>query len=296
MGEWHGAELDLAALLTRIGFDGEPEPTLSTLAALHRAYTTTMPFENLDIFLGRPIPLGIAELQDKLVQRRRGGYCFEHATLFAAALEALGFRFTAALGRVSMGAAEPMHRPATHALLVVEFDDSRRCLCDVGFGRGPLEPIPVEDGTEVDQEGWRLRLTRDADGPRGSAQAWTLWQRSEVDGAVGWIDRHRWTLDQRHPVDFAVGNHYVSTSPRSPFTMRPFVQRFLPDRQETLDGRTWTTVAPDGSVTAQRTVEIEEFPQILDERFDVELTDTEATDLVAVLPGLPWMRESAAAR
>lgn len=89
-----------------------------------------MPFENLEIMLGRSIPLDVESLQDKLVARRRGGYCFEHGALFAALLERLGFRFPALVGRVTMGA-PPASRLATHALLAVEFDDGTRKLCDV---------------------------------------------------------------------------------------------------------------------------------------------------------------------
>ena len=281
MTNWHGDELDLDALLARIGYAGERSATPEVLGALHRAYTTTLPFENLEIMLGRPILLDLESLQDKLIRRRRGGYCFEHVTLFAALLEALGFRFTAVMGRVSLGA-DPTQRPATHALLVVDFDDvGQRLLCDVGFGRGPIEPIPVVDGVEVTQEGWRLRLTAETDAGRGAPTAWTLWQQAETDGVLGWLDRHRWTLNPQYRIDFAVGNHFDSNSPHSPFTMRPFVQRFHADRHDTLDGQTWTTITPDGRVVAQRTVRIEDVPGLLAEVFDVDLDADDAAALMA---------------
>mgnify|MGYP000668019983 CR=1 FL=1 len=291
MTGWDGDQLDLDALVARIGYDGELAPTRAVLDALHRAYTTTMPFENLEIMLGRSIPLDVESLQDKLVARRRGGYCFEHGALFAALLERLGFRFSALVGRVTMGA-PPASRLATHALLAVEFDDGTRKLCDVGFGRGPLEPLELRDGLAVDQGGWRLRLDVEplgADAGILSAQEWILRQRSEVDGEVGWLDRHHFALAPRYPIDFAVGNHYVSTSPRSPFTMRPFIQRFHADRQDTLDGATWTTIAPDGRIVAQRTVEIGEIPALLADVFDIELGADDAAALLAALPGLPAM-------
>jgi N-hydroxyarylamine O-acetyltransferase len=97
-------ELDLDAYLERIGYEGRDEPTLEVLDALHLAHTTTIPFENLDILLGRPIRLDLPSLQDKLVRDRRGGYCFEHNTLFAAALEAVGFGVTRLGARVRIGA------------------------------------------------------------------------------------------------------------------------------------------------------------------------------------------------
>ncbi|GAB09457.1 arylamine N-acetyltransferase [Gordonia araii NBRC 100433] len=297
MATWESEDLDLDGLLTHIGYRGDLSPTPETLAALHRAYTTSIPFENLEIMLDRPVLLDVKSLQDKLIRHRRGGYCFEHATLFAAMLEALGFRFSAVLGRVTMGG-DAARRPATHALLVVEFDDGRRVLCDVGFGRGPLEPIPVEDGVEVVQDGWRLRLTRtSSEGPTGIHDEWTMWQQqADPDGTPAWVDRHVWTLEPVHPIDFAVGNHYVSTSSRSPFTMRPFVQRFHADRQDTLDGRTWTTVAPDGRVLAQRDVEIGEIPRLLADVFDIELGAPDTAALLESLSRLPAMRVDAVAR
>lgn len=281
---WRGDELDLDAYLERIGFDGERVATAQTLAALHRAHTTSIPFDNLEIMLGRPIVLDLHTLQDKLIRRRRGGYCYEHVTVLAAALERLGFRFTALAGRVTLGA--EAKRPRTHALILVEFDDHRRWLCDVGFGRGPLEPIELIAGNEVDQDGWRLRLSS---APLGTGtevlhpDEWTLWQRSSVDGNLTWLDRHRFTLEPQYPIDYDVASHYVSTSPRSPFTTRPFVQRFAADVQHVLDGTTWTTTNPDGSCSA-REVEIRDVPALLADTFGVELVPDDAAAL------LNWMR------
>ncbi|MCT7368498.1 arylamine N-acetyltransferase family protein [Mycolicibacterium llatzerense] len=284
MTTWHGDELDLDAYLTRIGFDGERHPTAQTLAALHRAHTTSIPFENLEIMLGRPIVLDLDSLHNKLIRHSRGGYCYEHVTVFAAALERLGFRFTALAGRVTLGAEAV--RPRTHALIVVEFDDNRRWLCDVGFGRGPLEPIELIAGNEVDQVGWQLRLSRaplGADTEVLHPDQWTLWQRSSVDGTVAWLDRHVFTFDPQYPIDYAVGNHFVSTSPRSPFTARPFVQRFAADVQHVLDGTTWTTTNPDGSCST-RHVEISDVPTLLADTFGVALSSDDAAGLV------DWMR------
>lgn len=284
MTTWHGGDLDLDAYLTRIGFDGEKTPTAQTLAALHRAHTTSIPFENLEIMLGRPIVLDLDTLQHKLIQCNRGGYCYEHVTVFAAALERLGFRFTALAGRVSLGA--QTIRPRTHALIVVEFDDGTRWLCDVGFGRGPLEPIELVAGNEVDQDGWQLRLSSaplGADTEVVHPDQWTLWQRSSVDGTIQWIDRHVFTLDPQYPVDYAVANHFVSTSPRSPFTARPFVQRFAADVQHMLDGTVWTTTRPDGSSTA-REVPVADVPAVLADTFGVALSEHDRAGLI------DWMR------
>ncbi|MFE1596355.1 arylamine N-acetyltransferase [Nocardia sp. NPDC058705] len=100
---WQGDDLDLDAYLARIGYDGPRTASVETLRALVRAHTTTIPFENLEIILGRGIPLDLASLQDKMIRQRRGGYCFENAALFAAALERLGFGVSGLSGRVTYG-------------------------------------------------------------------------------------------------------------------------------------------------------------------------------------------------
>ncbi|MFD0852221.1 arylamine N-acetyltransferase, partial [Actinomadura adrarensis] len=126
---WQGDLLDLDAYLHRVGYDGDRSPSLDTLRALQRAHVTSVPFENLEIYLGREIPLGVEALQEKMVRHRRGGYCFEHTELFAAVLERLGFSFTALTARVQLG--EEKLRSATHALLRVEADGGL-WICDVG--------------------------------------------------------------------------------------------------------------------------------------------------------------------
>ncbi|WP_026412835.1 arylamine N-acetyltransferase family protein [Actinomadura oligospora] len=240
---WHGGDLDLDAYLDRVGFGGERTPTLATLRALHRGHTTSIPFENLEPVLRRPVLLDVPSLQDKLVRSERGGYCFEHAALFAAVLERLGFDFTGVVGRVVVGAPEGTVRPATHALLVVRpEDDDRAWLCDVGFGGGPLEPLPLEDGAESVQEGWRFRLVRLDDDEFG-VRNWTLQQH----GPEGWVRRHVFTQVRAFPIDFALGSHYVATNARSPFVARVFAQRFAVDALRQLDNLTLITIRPDGT-------------------------------------------------
>lgn len=277
MSPWRSTDLDLPAYLTKLGLSAPPEPTLAGLRALHRAHVTTIPFENLEIILGRPVLLDVSSVQDKLVGQRRGGYCFEHATLFAAVLDQLGFRFTALSGRVILGG-DPESRPATHGLIVVEFDDGSRYLCDVGFGRGPLEPIPLADGTEVDQDGWAFRLTQSPLDDIFATPQWTLHQRG-----AEWITRHAFTLNPQFPIDFAVGSHFVSTSPRSPFTARTFVQRFAEGAHHTLDALTWTKQSPDGTEII-REVAPAEVPGLLADAFGIDLTSDDRAIIVASYP------------
>ena len=151
-------DLDLDAYLGRIGERPPLAPALEGLAALHRAHCAAVPFENLDILLGRPIDLDLPALEAKLVRARRGGYCFEQNTLFKAALEALGFPVIALAARVRAGTTGV--RPRTHMLLRVDLAEGT-FLADVGFGGdGLLHPIPLAEGTEtwVGFTGQRLRL------------------------------------------------------------------------------------------------------------------------------------------
>src|SRR5262245_49690105 len=92
--------IDLAAYFERISYAGDTSPSRATLEALHLAHATHIPFENLDVLLGRPIRLDLASLQAKLVRDRRGGYCFEQNRLFASVLESLGFAVTTLAARV----------------------------------------------------------------------------------------------------------------------------------------------------------------------------------------------------
>ncbi|MFC6014526.1 arylamine N-acetyltransferase family protein [Nocardia lasii] len=275
---WLGEELDLDVYLARIGYDGPRTASVPTLRALVRAHTTTIPFENLEILLGRGIPLDLNSLQDKLIRQKRGGYCYENVTLFAAALERLGFGVTGLSGRVTVGVADTgVLRPATHALArVTTPDDDRVWICDVGFGFGPLEPYELVDSAgEFALGQWRYRLERRLDDPA----LWVLYQH----GADGWLDRYTFTENPQFRIDYAVGNHFVSTAPRSPFTTRPFVQRFLPDAHHVLDDLTWTSQYPDGTATS-RELEPAELPKILAEVFDIDLADADARALVET----PW--------
>ncbi|MDJ1138025.1 arylamine N-acetyltransferase [Streptomyces iconiensis] len=270
---WNGEQLDLDAYLAHLGYEGDRAPTLETLRALHRAHVLTVRWDTIDSFLYRSVALDLPSLQDKLLHRGRGGYCYEHATLYAAALERLGFRFTALSARIQMGSGTI--RPATHAVLLVELD-GRRWLSDIGFGASPLAPIELVDGNEVTVEGWPF-LLREGEVTPG-AEGWALHQPGE-DG--GWMVRHTFTLDPRYPVDYELGNHYIATGAHSPFNRRPFIQRMRPGRVDQLDALTWTTAGPeDTSPPAAHVLEPAELPKLLSDTFGIELSDEEAELLV----------------
>src|SRR5712691_10879700 len=129
--------MQLDAYLNRIGHHGARKVDLETLIALHRAHLRTIPYENLDIPLGRTLSLDEATIYAKLVTARRGGWCYEMNGLFAWALQELGFsvmRLASTVGRQS-----PDMEDGSHLILLVKLD--RPYLADVGFGNGLLEPI-----------------------------------------------------------------------------------------------------------------------------------------------------------
>lgn len=217
---------DLQAYLERIAFQGEPAPRLAALEALHAAHARAIPFENLDIHLGRSILLDLASLQAKLVKGRRGGYCFEQNSLFAAALGALGFAVRLREARVRRGATGPMAR--SHLALEVALEDGA-WLADVGFGAdGILGPVPM-DGREVERFGDRNRVV-----PEGSRQVLQAWE----DGA--WKDLYALEPGEVLPVDLKVANHYTSTHPDSKFTQVLTAQRCAPGDRAWLRGLSLT--------------------------------------------------------
>src|SRR5215469_15975587 len=152
--EWSSGKLDLDAYLGRTGYTGPAEPSHASLVALHRAHLAAIPFENLDIMLGRPVLVDLESIQDKLVHAGRGGYCYEHGQLFGAALERLGFSVERLLARVGPDG-QPM-RPRTHLTLRVRAG-SGLWLSDVGFGSSPPGPLSLRrlrSGGPQDLDGW----------------------------------------------------------------------------------------------------------------------------------------------
>lgn len=254
--------IDLPGYLARIGVQSAPRPDLRSLEALHVAHVGAIPFENLDVRLGRPIRLDAEGLEDKLVGRRRGGYCFEQNTLFASALRSLDFDVDTLEARVRPpGATAPL--PRTHMALLVRVGGDR-WLADVGFGgAGPLRPVPL-DGTVSEQPEGGYVVVEERGGVR-------VLRRRE---ASGWRDLYAFSLHPALPVDFEVANYFTSTHPRSPFVTGLTVQRSLPSARLVLRGRTLRTTA-QGEETV-REITIAELPGLLRETFGLDVTDEEA--------------------
>jgi N-hydroxyarylamine O-acetyltransferase len=229
--------VDLDAYFSRIGWVGNPRPTAKVLEELHLAHATHIPFENLDILLGRPINLDLESLQGKLVYGRRGGYCFEQNTLFAAVLEQLGYHVTRLAARVRYNATRVL--PRTHMLLKVD-GEGASWLADVGFGGGGiLTPIHLTADQNSLQFSWTYRLIREED-------AWVL-QSLQGDG---WSDLYAFTEEPQYPVDFEMANYYVSTHPKSIFVQLLLAQLPTPEARYILRNRELTILREGGVETA----------------------------------------------
>jgi N-hydroxyarylamine O-acetyltransferase len=232
-GEWETGQFDLPSYLTRIGYDGPLEPTAETLAGLHRAHVAAIPFENLDLLLGRGISVDLGRVQTKLVTNRRGGYCYEHGLLFAAALERLGYFVRRLLARIGDNQQRP--RPRTHMTLLVDAEDGP-WLADVGFGAGLLEPLPWNQaGKAHRQGGWTYQLLF------RPGEAWQLRQRT--DG--GWSTLYSFTDEPQHAADIEMANHFTATHPSSPFVGHAVVMRKTAGTHRRLLDRRLATTSPD---------------------------------------------------
>jgi N-hydroxyarylamine O-acetyltransferase len=271
--EWGVAGLNVDAYLDRIGHTGDTQVSAATLRALHHAHVTTIPFENLDIVLGRGVSVELADVTRKLVDDRRGGYCYEHASLFAAVLERLGFTVERHLARIGDNPVRP--RPRTHMITIVTVL-GERWLADVGFGSGLLEPLPLRPDVPVTQWQWTHRLAWEPE------RGWLLQERGTENR---WTTQYTFIEERTHQSDVVMANHFSSTWPRSPFTLRSVVIRKDDRRVRRLHGRILTHERP-GEPVEERVLDDAGFAAALhDLGLDLDAVDVET--LLARVPVAP---------
>ena len=222
-GEEAGGTLDRMAYLRRIGYPGSTEPTLETLRGLHVAHLQTVPFENLDIALGRLLLLDPGALFSKIVERRRGGYCYELNGLFALLLRELGFDVDLLSARVPNAAGE-FGPDFDHMALRVRLEEP--WLADVGFGELFLRPLRLGTPDGQPDDGKVFRITQD-----GDARILGMGRRAEPEKP-----RYRFTLRPRELEDFGPMNVWQQTSPDSHFTKNSVCTRVTPEGRITLSG------------------------------------------------------------
>jgi N-hydroxyarylamine O-acetyltransferase len=231
--------LDLDAYVERIKYGGGTDPDFDTLAGLLRAHMAAIPFENLDVLLGRPVRLDLDGVQRKLVRARRGGYCFEHATLFAAVLERLGFRPVRHTARVVL-VAPRTQSPRTHMFLTVPLGEET-FVVDPGFGAfAPDVPLMLGEAAAASAGSATHWMARDG-------VQWVLRTQSGDKTLDCWVS----TLDQDNLVDFEVGNHFTATHPTSPFVNRIMMRALTGDGRVTVMNRDLTIWRGDEAQATQ---------------------------------------------
>jgi N-hydroxyarylamine O-acetyltransferase len=242
---------DLDAYLARIALKTPPSCDAEGLAALQRAHRLAIPFENLDVILGRGIRIDSGSVFAKLVTARRGGYCFEHNRLFLDALAALGFVARPLLARVWLGAGETPG--LLHALSLVTIA-GEEWIADAGFGGSYSPIIRLAEGAEVyAPDGGRFRLVRD------KTHGWMLSRDGHpatTDGrgaGPGFQPQYSFTLAQVWDADLAVGNHWSSTAPDSRFTQLRLVNMVLPSGLASLTDRRYHRRAGEDETIAEIT-------------------------------------------
>jgi N-hydroxyarylamine O-acetyltransferase len=223
--------IDLPAYFERIDYHGPVEPSLAALSEIHWAHLQTVPFENLDIRpLGRRISFDLCALEDKIVRRRRGGFCYELNGLLSEVLRAVGFDVTIVSVRMiqNQGQESP---PFDHmALLVRPAEAEERYLVDVGCGRtSPARPLLLSDGHEERQTetacGYRLVLHHDE------------WQLQLQPHGEPWKPEYDFTVTPCAREDFIDRCRFHDGSPDSPFMQNPICTRNLPGGRITLTDR-----------------------------------------------------------
>jgi N-hydroxyarylamine O-acetyltransferase len=247
----------LASYLQRVGFAGVPRVDVDTLSRLHRSHLEAIPYEALDVQLGRPVSLELPRIYEKLVERGRGGWCYEMCGLFGWALEEIGFRVT----RVAGGVARSLFGDfAVGNHLVLRVDLDRPYLADTGFGEGLVEPVPIEPA-EIRQRFLVFRLEALPEG------WWRL--HNHPNGGPPSFD---FRLEPAAPGVLEAKCEWLQTNALSPFVQNAVCQRHFPDRLELLRGKVLRTVRAAG--VAQRTLASpDEYVDVLRRVFALDLPE-----------------------
>jgi arylamine N-acetyltransferase len=267
--------IDLAGYCSRIGYDGPREATVDTLHAIVAAHNRSIPFENLDPLLGIPVAdLSAAALNDKLVQRRRGGYCFEQNGLMGYVLDELGFGVERLAGRVLwMNTSEALPAQTHQVLSVTVPGVNGPFLVDVGFGGQTLtSPIRLESGLVQQTRHEPYRLSDHSEGYLLEAQIRGEWQ-----------PLYMFSTRPKPRIDLEVGSWYVSTHPKSGFVVGLSAALVTDDARWNLRGR---NLAMHRNGQTER-IRFDDAAQVLDAltaRFGIDLTDLgDRTDVEARL-------------
>lgn len=255
--------MNLHAYLNRIGYRGDLRADLDTLTRLHRAHLMSIPYENLNIHLGRTLTLDESDFFDKLVTQRRGGWCYEMNGLFAWALREIGFDVSLLASEVGRSGQSPDIQ-RDHLILLVQLD--RPYLADVGFGNGILEPLPLAVG-DYQQMYFHYRLAFDG----------TYWHfTNQQHGVSG--PGFDFILQPYMLPDFAQRCHELQTLPESGFVRTTVSYRFTQGGYVSLRGAVLRTITIAG--VDERIVESETaYRQALVDHFELHFSDDDISHL-----------------
>lgn len=249
--------MDVQAYFDRIGFTGSARADLETLTALHRLHLRAIPYENFDVLLGRPVSLAPEAAFEKLVTRRRGGWCYEMNGLLGGVLKEIGFSVTQMAGAV-MRAERGDVALGNHLVLKVDLD--RPYIADVGFGDGILEPIPLAFGSHQ-RAGYDFRLEDLGD-------TWLRFHNHHQGGAPYFDFR----LAPASPDQLNTTCQWLATSPDSIFTQTALAFRHTSDGITSLLGRTIRRIQP-GQKSTELIESADQFVAALQREFDLDIPE-----------------------
>ncbi|MDE1915391.1 MAG: arylamine N-acetyltransferase [Sphingomonadales bacterium] len=275
-------ELVLDDYLTRIGLTSIPTPDPEGLAMMQRAHRQTIGFENLDVMLGRGIRIDPPSLRAKLIEGpRRGGYCFEHNTLFGAMLAKIALENRPLLGRVWLGMEWPGDAltmpPLTHTLRLVTIAGAP-WIADAGFGGSYVPPMPLVDGAEASTPDGADHRLRHIGGSGEATGEWLLERAGPASATDGRAQGHgafqaqySFGLGKVAPVDLELSNHWTSTRPGTRFTTACLASIVLADGFASLNGPRLSIHA--GGISDVRDIaDTRAWREVLADVFRVELT------------------------
>ena len=218
-------DMNVERYLKRIGYKGARDPTIDVLRRLHRRHMLSVPFENLDIYLGQPIVLDQRAFYRKIVEARRGGYCYELNGCFAWLLKKLGYRVSIASARVA-GKRGRFSPEFDHLTLLVKLEE--RWLVDVGFGDSFTTPKLVDATGVQEDDGFEYRITENSTGK--------LVSRKSLKSRF-WKPQYAFTIKPRRLSEFVARNRYQQTSPLSHFTKGRLISQLSRTGRVTLTER-----------------------------------------------------------
>lgn len=249
---------NLESYFERIAYSGDVDTSEQALRGIHIAHTLNVPFENLDVFYKRPVRLDEASLYRKIVENRRGGYCFEMNGIFSLALKKIGFKVSNLLARVTIDGIN--YTAKTHQVILVE-TGSKRWLVDVGFGNdGIMAPLLIDENSDQKQFSHIYRVIKDP------GLGYVL-EKKEGDN---YNRLYAFTLDECSPEDFEMSNHYTATYPESFFLMMRMCTMPTKKGRITLTDDQFKVVN-NGDITEKAINNDDEYNRYLKEYFSLDL-------------------------